>query len=1015
MRIDEVRATAFGPFRGEKLLLAPGMNVVHGPNEAGKSTWFAATFAGLAGRRKARGRGTAAAALFRNRHKPWTGSRWSAGVTVTLGDGQVLALEHDLAKGESRIVDGADGRVLSVGELESRLGLDLVTESSLDGTRLLGLNRDSARATVFTGQADVLRVLEDAEELQEFLERAATTEVADVTAEGALAWLVAERSERVGNDRVGKKPLRAREQDLLKARDLTSARRDRLGELTDAIVDERAAGERLGGTRLEVERADRMTAWVEIRALRDRLRRADALAAELAALPDPGADVDEEFVSTATMVLGAYTSGSDVPVLPEGPTADDLARELASLPPRPEGDLAPRGDILAARHALNGAEAALASHDAPEAPDEAVTHSTLQPDELRALADALEVPSPESTPGLATELFDLESAAAAAAEQHLLALEAFDGAVRRQREAQEIYATQVAEHDRLTADHQAAQVERATRQAETRRHAKTLADNARRRGFLVLGGGALLVVVGVVLAVLTLVVPGIAVAVLGLVAVGVGVVLGLRSPGGAEVASAEHVPPTPPAPAPPRQETFVAPVALLADPRVVDLRVRLQVETATRREHDERRAAARARIVTESLPIDAPALRALARTLDDAAGADERRQIAAQRQAHLREQRDQRATVLRALLGSTAEDRPLTEQVDTYVEACRERQTLAQQAARLPDLTVARDQRLQREKAHADAIAERRRQASEVSDVVRRLALVPPDDEIDVAGDATRLGEWLTQRQQARADQGERAALATRLDQLLESRLVDEWRDDLATALAAAGPEPTDLPDDVEAFRAAAADRHRASVDAAGVLRGRRDQLSQGFGSVAEAVEAEASAERALADVRSLAACLDGATAQLALAKERAHANIAPALEARVRPLLPRVTGGNYLDVMVDPATLKVRVTEATGAVREAELLSQGTMEQIFLLLRIALSQVLSGGDESAPIVLDDVTVQSDQDRTVAILTLLHELSADRQVVLFTQEQEVVEWALEALRGERDLVVDLAAIEALPA
>ena len=482
MRIDEVRATAFGPFRGDKLSLAPGMNVVHGPNEAGKSTWFAATYAGLAGRRKARGRGTAAAALFRNRHKPWTGSRWSAGVTLTLDDGQVLALEHDLAKGESRILDGADGRVLSVGELESRLGLDLVTESSLDGTRLLGLNRDSARATVFTGQADVLRVLEDAEELQEFLERAATTEAADVTAEGALAWLAAERSERVGHDKVGKKPLRAREQDLLDARGLTSARRDQLGELTDAIVGEHAAAERLATTQLEVERADRMAAWVEVRALRDRLRRADALMAELAALPDPGADVDEESISTATMVLGAYTSGTDVAALPAGPTAAELALEIASLPPQPEGDLAPRGDILAARDALNGAEAALGAHVGPEAPTEPVTASAVGADELRSLADVLEVAPPEPTPGLAAELSTLQSAAAAAEEEHRLAVESFDGVVRRQREGQQAYVAQVAEHARIMAEYQAAQVERADRQVEIRRQAEISAHDARRRG-----------------------------------------------------------------------------------------------------------------------------------------------------------------------------------------------------------------------------------------------------------------------------------------------------------------------------------------------------------------------------------------------------------------------------------------------------------------------------------------------------------------------------------------------------
>src|SRR4051812_44201475 len=101
MHLNEVRASAFGPFRNASLQLAPGLNVVHGPNESGKSSWFAATYAGLAGRRKARGRGTIAQAEFRSRHKPWSGSQWSAGVTVTLDDGLVLVVEQDLNKGES--------------------------------------------------------------------------------------------------------------------------------------------------------------------------------------------------------------------------------------------------------------------------------------------------------------------------------------------------------------------------------------------------------------------------------------------------------------------------------------------------------------------------------------------------------------------------------------------------------------------------------------------------------------------------------------------------------------------------------------------------------------------------------------------------------------------------------------------------------------------------------------------------------------------------------------------------
>ena len=221
-----------------------------------------------------------------------------------------------------------------------------------------------------------------------------------------------------------------------------------------------------------------------------------------------------------------------------------------------------------------------------------------------------------------------------------------------------------------------------------------------------------------------------------------------------------------------------------------------------------------------------------------------------------------------------------------------------------------------------------------------------------------------------------------------------------------------DSPADVEAFRSQVTERHELVLSRAGALAGQQEQLSRSLEPVAEALEEEAVAEQALAEVQMLRRCIDAATAQLNLAKERAHANIAPALEAKVRPLLPRITQGRYLDVMVDPSDLTVKVTEASGAVREAQLLSQGTMEQIFLLLRVALAQILASGHETAPLILDDVTVQSDQERTIAIMEMLRELSADCQVVVFTQEQEVIDWANANLRDDRDRVVALEDVQA---
>ena len=126
-----------------------------------------------------------------------------------------------------------------------------------------------------------------------------------------------------------------------------------------------------------------------------------------------------------------------------------------------------------------------------------------------------------------------------------------------------------------------------------------------------------------------------------------------------------------------------------------------------------------------------------------------------------------------------------------------------------------------------------------------------------------------------------------------------------------------------------------------------------------------------------------------------------------MQPWLPHVTGGHYVDLEVSPADLSIKLVDVAGARCNADQVSHGTMEQVYLLLRLALAQLLSDRDETAPMVLDDVTVQSDDDRTVGILTLLSEQAAQRQVILFTQEREVVDWAERNLLPERDKLIAL--------
>jgi hypothetical protein len=209
----------------------------------------------------------------------------------------------------------------------------------------------------------------------------------------------------------------------------------------------------------------------------------------------------------------------------------------------------------------------------------------------------------------------------------------------------------------------------------------------------------------------------------------------------------------------------------------------------------------------------------------------------------------------------------------------------------------------------------------------------------------------------------------------------------------------------------------RARAEAAGrAAHGTEVALGQWLAGVHPVGEAEEEFERAqaeLARLRELDTTLDITEKFLARAEETAHRSIAPRLVQTVRAWLPAITGGRYTDVLVDPEKLEVRVRAEGGRWREAGRLSYGTAEQIYLVLRIALAEQLARPGVRCPLLLDDVTVHADADRTGQLLDLLLLAAADRQIILFTQQDEVVEWARTHLTEPRHAVIELAEVPAV--
>ncbi len=137
-------------------------------------------------------------------------------------------------------------------------------------------------------------------------------------------------------------------------------------------------------------------------------------------------------------------------------------------------------------------------------------------------------------------------------------------------------------------------------------------------------------------------------------------------------------------------------------------------------------------------------------------------------------------------------------------------------------------------------------------------------------------------------------------------------------------------------------------------------------------------------------------------ADDEMRRNFSPELRKLTAGYLEKLTLGRYDDVLIDrEMKLQLHIAGETQF-REAEYMSGGTYDQVYLALRLALSELITG-ELAPPLILDDVLVQFDEKRMKAALDLLAELSREksaadsmgesRQILLFSCHERVAEIA----------------------
>ena len=319
MRIHRVKAEDFGKLSGE-LHFAPGMTVVTGPNEAGKSTWLQAVYAGLCGRRRGRGSGGNVERHFEHRYAPWNGGPWRAAVELERDDGRrIEILQKDLR-----------AKAASAFEMATRRSIEdeMQFEGSADGSTLLGLNRRIVPSVLFIAQNDIQRPRQpdsdEASALRTTWEEAAASASGAATAERALDILSAYARDRIGQARRGST------KGLQRAIDAETDARQRLTEA-------RTAHEAHRKSVADLQEARREAAAREAEAKRWRKAIEGPAAAELKArLLEPAVDVtgDAEPASSVAAAVAAWRASRAGVALAE--QNDSTPAPAASLDPQHE-------------------------------------------------------------------------------------------------------------------------------------------------------------------------------------------------------------------------------------------------------------------------------------------------------------------------------------------------------------------------------------------------------------------------------------------------------------------------------------------------------------------------------------------------------------------------------------------------------------------------------------------------------------------------------------------------------
>lgn len=131
-----------------------------------------------------------------------------------------------------------------------------------------------------------------------------------------------------------------------------------------------------------------------------------------------------------------------------------------------------------------------------------------------------------------------------------------------------------------------------------------------------------------------------------------------------------------------------------------------------------------------------------------------------------------------------------------------------------------------------------------------------------------------------------------------------------------------------------------------------------------------------------------------------------PFINTKMQKIIQAITNGTHKGIVTDEA-LDISFVENVNSnivTENLDYLSDGTIDQVYIAMRIAMSDFLSADTENIPFIIDEAFSQYDDNRIYNTLLFLNGNSENRQLMFFSCKKRELDIAREIFQGNLNII-----------